>query len=120
MIVVVHLTGVVGPAGHDQAHPSQRRHQLRHERHGDAVQRMNERHAEELLTIARVLGGHADATAARVQAADRRGIDLRIDTPAGPTAARIEFAEPIPLAEFPGGLRVAFVRLARRARTAAS
>jgi putative heme iron utilization protein len=90
---------------------------MRHQRHADPIQHMNHDHAAELLTIARALGGHPDATSARVDAVDRHGIDLRIEAPSGPAAARVNFTEPIPEDGYPDGVRVAFVRLARRART---
>jgi len=93
---------------------------VRHERHSDPLQHMNDDHADELLLAARAFAGHPDATAARAERVDHRGIDLRLDTPSGPTAARIEFTEPINEDEYPDGVRVAFVRLVRRARTALS
>lgn len=60
--------------------------------------------------------GHPDATAARAERIDASGIDLILETPAGQSASRVEFDEPI--GDFPAGFRVAFVRLARRARSA--
>lgn len=87
-----------------------------HERHSDPLQHMNDNHADGLLIAARVFAGHPDATAARAVSVDRRGIDLQLETPGGPTAGRIEFTEPIPESDYPGGVRVAFVRLVRRAR----
>jgi hypothetical protein len=77
---------------------------------------MNDNHADGLLFAARVFAGHPDATAARAVSVDCRGIDLRIEAPGGPAAGRIEFTEPIPESDYPGGVRVAFVRLVRRAR----
>lgn len=91
---------------------------MRHERHSDPLQHMNEDHAHDLLSAARAFSGHPDATAARAERIDRHGIDLQVETPAGQAAARVEFAEPIPEQDYPGGVRVAFVRLVRRARTA--
>ena len=89
---------------------------MRHERHADPLQHMNHDHAEELLVVARVLAGHPDAVGARAERVDRHGLDLRVEAPEGPTAARVEFAEPIPESDYPDGVRVAFVRLVRRAR----
>ncbi|MGH9133721.1 MAG: DUF2470 domain-containing protein [Ilumatobacteraceae bacterium] len=77
---------------------------------------MNHDHGEELVRIARVLGGRPEATAASAEAVDRFGVDLRVETPSGPASARVDFAEPIPEDHYPDGVRVAFVRLARRAR----
>lgn len=89
---------------------------MKHGRHSDPLQHMNDDHAADLLAVARALGGHADATAARAEQVDRDGVDLVVDTPRGSTTARVEFAEPIPEADYPDGVRVAFVRLVRRAR----
>lgn len=89
---------------------------MRHERHADPMQHMNHDHADDLLIVARAVAGHPDATGARVERVDRHGLDLRVETPDGPTTSRVEFAEPIPEADYPDGVRVAFVRLVRRAR----
>jgi hypothetical protein len=78
---------------------------------------MNRDHADDLLVAARAFAGHPDVTAARAERVDRRGIDLVIERPGGPTKARVEFTDPIPEDAFPDGVRVAFVRLVRRART---
>ena len=91
-----------------------------HERHSDPLQHMNDDHADDLLLAARTFAGHPDATSAQARRVDQRGIDVRLETPSGPTAARIEFTEPIPDDDYPDGVRVAFVRLVRRARTALS
>ena len=89
---------------------------MRHERHADPIQHMNHDHAEELLIVARALAGQPGAVGARAERVDRHGLDLIVETPERPSAARVEFAEPIPEADFPDGVRVAFVRLVRRAR----
>jgi hypothetical protein len=89
---------------------------VRHERHADPLEHINHDHVDALLTVARALTGHTDATAARAECVDRFGLDLRVETPDGAIAARVEFAEPIPEADYPDGVRVAFVRLVRRAR----
>jgi putative heme iron utilization protein len=78
-----------------------------------AVVHLNEDHAHNLVDMARALAGHPNATAARCAAIDRYGLDLEIDTPDGPAAARIAFAAP---ADALGGLRAATVELAHRAR----
>ena len=87
-----------------------------HQRNADPLTQINTRHPEQLLLIARALAGHPDATAAAAVGIDRFGIDLRVDTPAASTTARAEFAEPVAESDYPDGLRVAFVRLARRAQ----
>jgi putative heme iron utilization protein len=81
-----------------------------------AVAHLNADHAHNLLDMARALAGHPDATAARCARIDRYGLDLEIEAPDGPAAARMAFAAPV---DAPGGLRAATVELARRARTRA-
>lgn len=78
-----------------------------------AVRHMNEDHLDALLDMGRVLAGHSDATAARCARADRYGLDLELETPRGPTPARVGFATPV---TEPGGLRAAAVELTKRAR----
>lgn len=78
-----------------------------------AVDHLNEDHADALLDMARALAGHPDARAARCTGADRLGLDLEVDTPAGVQAARVAYAQPLQDA---AGLRAATVELARRAR----
>ena len=85
---------------------------MNHGRH-DPVQRVNEMHAEELLGVARVLGGYPDATSARAERIDRYGIDLVLTTPSGPVESRIDFAEPV---SDPKWMRAAFRDLTRRAQ----
>jgi putative heme iron utilization protein len=80
---------------------------------GAAKAHLNDDHAEALLAMAQALGGFPDATAATCTAIDRYGLDLDLDTPRGPTATRIGFAERVTAAD---GLRAATVELARRAR----
>lgn len=84
--------------------------------HSDPLQHMNDDHSEELLLVARAFSGHPGATTARAESIDARGMDLVLDTPRGQTSARVEFADPIPETAYPESVRVAFVRLARRAR----
>ena len=93
---------------------------MRHQRHDDPIHHMNHDHGEERLRIARALGCRREATAASAEAVDRFGVDLRVDTPSAPVSARVDFAEPIPDDDYPGGVRVAFVRLARRAQNDAA
>jgi putative heme iron utilization protein len=78
-----------------------------------AIKHLNEDHAHNLLDMARVLGGHPDATEAKCVRIDRYGLDLNLQTPRGFATTRIAFAEP---ANKPGDLRGATVELARRAR----
>jgi hypothetical protein len=78
-----------------------------------AVAHLNADHADALLDMARALGGHPDAVAARCLRADRYGLDLAVRTPAGEATARVAFAERVMA---PAGLRAATVELARRAR----
>jgi putative heme iron utilization protein len=78
-----------------------------------AVAHLNDDHADALLAMARMLGGHPDATSATCSRADRYGLDLEVDTPRGRAHARIGFREPCVA---PDGLRAATVELARRAR----
>lgn len=85
-----------------------------HGRH-DPVQRVNDKHAEELLAMARSLGGHPEATSARAERVDRFGIDLMVSTPGGPVETRIDFAEPV---SDPKWMRAAFRDLTRRAQAA--
>ncbi|MDX8151326.1 DUF2470 domain-containing protein [Patulibacter brassicae] len=80
-----------------------------------AVRHLNDDHADALLAMARALGGHPDATSARCVRADRYGLDLRADTPAGRASVRVGFAAPLDDAQ---GLRAATVALARQARAA--
>jgi len=81
-----------------------------------AVAHLNEDHADALLAMARALGGHPDATAARCTRADRYGLDLEADTPRGRAWPRVGFAQPCGA---PDGLRAATGELTRRARAAA-
>lgn len=87
---------------------------MRHEQHSDALHTINTRHPDQLLAIARAFGGHIDATQARAERIDAEGIELVLETPSGPAAVRVRFADPV--VDYPDGVRVAFVRLARSAR----
>lgn len=87
---------------------------MSHGRH-DPVQRVNDKHREELLVVARTLGGHPEATAARAERIDNRGIDLVLVTPGGPIEIRINFTEPV---TDPKWMRAAFRDLTRRAQAA--
>lgn len=78
-----------------------------------AVRHLNADHADALLDMARALGGHPEAAAARCERADRYGLDLAVTGPDGRAWARVDFAAPV---SAPDGLRAATVELARRAR----
>lgn len=80
----------------------------------DPVQRLNDHHADDLLAVARAFGGQPDATSARAEHIDSDGIDLVIETPAGPVTARLAFTQAADAK--PAGRRVAFRDLAGRAR----
>jgi len=81
----------------------------------DPVQRVNAKHADELLAVARSLGGHPEATSARATRIDSAGIDLLLTTPSGPAETRVTFTEPI---SDPKRMRAAFRDLTRRADVA--
>jgi putative heme iron utilization protein len=78
-----------------------------------AIDHLNEDHPEALLDMARAIGGCPEATAARCLDADRTGLDLIAETPAGETEIRVPYDEPI---DEPAGLRKATVVLAKRAQ----
>lgn len=78
-----------------------------------ARQHLNDDHADAVLLWAQTVGGYADATEASVEAIDRYGVDLRVQTPRGQAPTRVGFAEP---GQSPGDLRAATVELTKRAR----
>jgi heme iron utilization protein len=78
-----------------------------------AITHLNDDHADALLEMAQALGGCPEATAARCLDADRTGLDLLAQTPAGEREVRVDYEEPI---EEPAGLRKATVKLAQKAR----
>lgn len=78
-----------------------------------AVAHLNDDHADALLSMARVLGGYPDATAARCERADRYGLDLRVESPRGVARTRVGYPERLDGID---GLRAATVELTRRAR----
>lgn len=87
---------------------------MNHDQHSDALHTINTRHPDQLLAIARAFGGHTDATQGQAERIDAEGIELVLETPSGPTTVRVGFAEPV--VDYPDGVRVAFVRLARAAQ----
>ncbi len=78
-----------------------------------AIDHLNDDHADALLEMAQALGGRPEASAARCVDADRTGLDLVVQTPAGEAEVRVDYEEPI---EGPEGLRKATVKLAQKAR----
>ena len=82
----------------------------------DPVQRVNDKHAGELLALARSIGGRPDATAARAERIDSGGIDMVLTTPGGDVGARIPFVEPV---SDPRRMRAAFRVLTRQAHARA-
>lgn len=78
-----------------------------------AIAHLNADHAEALAAMARALGGYPDTTAAVCTAADRYGLDLRVNTERGAAYTRVGYAAPINTI---GELRAATVELAARAR----
>jgi heme iron utilization protein len=87
--------------------------------HGDVLQHINEDHPDDLLVAVRTLGGQAEATSARAVSVDRHGVDVIVHGPGGECEEELLFGEPIPEDEFPNGIRVAFVRMVREARSRA-
>jgi len=85
---------------------------MRHAHH-DPVQRVNDKHADELLVMARTLGGHPEATSAKAERIDADGLDLVLTTPEGSVETRIGFGEPVP---DPKRMRAAFKDLSKRAQ----
>ena len=53
------------------------------ERRHDPVQQINERHAQELVEIARAFAGHPDAVSAYATSVDDAGVSLVIETADG-------------------------------------
>lgn len=87
---------------------------MRHEIPHDPLERINAHRLEELEVIARVFGGAPDASDVRAEQVDAEGIHISFQSCEGPVTTRVPFLEPV--GDYPSGVRVAFVRLARRAR----
>jgi putative heme iron utilization protein len=87
---------------------------MSHGPHVDVLEHINTNHLDELLAIAQAFGGHADATSARAERIDAKGIDLALETLRGPATAHVGFAEPV--SDYPNGVRAAFIELTDRAR----
>lgn len=77
----------------------------------DAVQRLNEHHAAQLLDVARTLGGQADALCAQATAIDDEGILLVVQATDRSRTVYVRFAA----AAVGARRRLAFQDLARRA-----
>ncbi len=80
----------------------------------DPLERINAHRVDELVAIARAFGGVGEVLGVRAELVDAEGIDIHVESPTGATTARVRFLEPV--RDYPAGVRVAFVRLARRAR----
>lgn len=80
----------------------------------DPLERINAHRLDELAVIARAFGGVPDPKIVRAERVDAEGIDITIESPSGVRTTRVTFSEPV--SDYPSGVRVAFVRLARRAR----
>lgn len=87
---------------------------MNHSHDHDPVEQMNRHRRDELVAIARTLGGTPDATDATAERVDATGVEITITSPRDTTLGRIEFLEPV--SDFPNGIRIAFVRLARHAQ----
>ncbi|CAN5504497.1 hypothetical protein BH10ACT3_BH10ACT3_04860 [soil metagenome] len=61
----------------------------------DILANLNTEYGDSILLIARALGGHADATSARVLAIDSLGVDYAVTGPAGDDTGRVLFPQPI-------------------------
>lgn len=56
---------------------------------------MNDDHADDCVVLARVWGGQAGATSARMTGMDPEGLDLEAEVEDTPVAVRIPFARPL-------------------------
>lgn len=88
---------------------------MRETRAHDPVQRLNAHHLHEVLAIARVFGGAADAVSARVATIDDEQITIETDGPAGHDVVTVRFADTLDDLEADRSLRLRFRNLARRA-----
>lgn len=86
---------------------------MRHSQDHDPLERINTHRRDELLAIVRAYGGRPDAEAVRAEGVDRTGIDVVVERPPPSARVRIDFPEPVE--DFPSGVRLTFVRLARQA-----
>lgn len=84
--------------------PAQRTHVLEH---------MNSDHGDAVLRYARFYAGHSGATAARLVGIDAQGIELLVTSPAGESAARINFETPL---QQPDDAHLTLVAMAQEAR----
>jgi hypothetical protein len=87
--------------------------------HGDPLDHINGDHADDLLIAVHVMAGQPDATGVRAVSVDRHGVDVIVQRPNGEIEEELLFREPIPEDEFPDGVRVAFVRMIRDAKSRA-
>lgn len=59
------------------------------------VAHMNGDHVDDNAVICRGVGGHPEATGARMVGLDREAAEFEAETPGGPVIVRIPFAEPL-------------------------
>jgi hypothetical protein len=81
----------------------------------DPLERLNEHHGDDLLAIARTFGGYPDAVSAQAEGMGVEGVDITVETAQGQARAHVAFSDAV-RESGPGGVRVAFTRLARQAR----
>lgn len=79
----------------------------------EMVSTMNREYPDSVLLVGRILGGHRDATEARVTSLDVAGIDALLVAPDGEHDVRIDFPEPLAQADH---LLLAVLDLVVRAR----
>lgn len=77
------------------------------------IEHMNEDHGEAMVAYARVFGGVADATGARMMGCDRYGFEMLVEHPSGKQAVRLGFGE---TTDTPEAVRKAMVRMVAEAR----
>lgn len=87
---------------------------MRHSELHDPLERINSHRLDQLLDIARAFSGHPAARSVRAEGVDAAGLDLRVEAPRETARCRVPFLEPVE--DFPTGVRLAFVRLARSAQ----
>jgi putative heme iron utilization protein len=79
-----------------------------------AIANLNADHADELVAMAKVLGGYPDTTRATCTGADRYGLDLRVVTERGVAYTRVGYAKPIDSIDELHSATVQLTRLARQ------
>ena len=64
-------------------------------RRHDPLRQLNDRHAGQVLAVARAFSGHRDAISARATSIDDDGISLVVESAEGTAAARVDFDAPV-------------------------